>query len=150
MLSKGGESAELVEFFEELAGASESVEQSLEVAALELQATSDPKRRRAISKKVSGLAGKVVADPRTLGVLKEMDGRTALAEHRYSEAYEACFDSFKHYQECGNGLKAKEMLKLVVVASLLARSDINPFDTREARALISDPEVAVFSQLRAV
>jgi COP9 signalosome complex subunit 2 len=49
--------------------------------------------------------------------------------HRYN----AIFEGFRNYQEAGNG-RAATCLKYVVLANMLALSDINPFDSREAKA----------------
>ena len=49
--------------------------------------------------------------------------------HRYNEF----FEGFRNYQEAGNG-RAATCLKYVVLANMLALSDINPFDSREAKA----------------
>merc|ERR1712113_1018258 len=50
--------------------------------------------------------------------------------------------------ETGNATRAKIMLKYVVLANMLALSDINPFDSREAKVYQDDPEISAMANLR--
>ena len=122
--------------------------QSLEVSAIELQFTTNKQRIREIHKSTLALSS-VVSDPRTVAAIREIGGKLCLSrKDKYNEAYNELFESFKNYQEAGNSNKAKNVLKLAVVANILAVSDINPFDSREAKAFLSDPEIQVILQLR--
>ena len=54
-------------------------------------------------------------------------------EGKWNEAYNEFYEGFRGYQEAGNP-RAKIALKYVVLANMLALSDINPFAAREAIA----------------
>ena len=51
-------------------------------------------------------------------------------------------------QEAGNA-SAKACLKLVFLANIMSLSDINPFDSREAKVFKDDPEIDAMVSLRA-
>lgn len=70
-----------------------------------------------------------------------------LQEHNYSEANNELLNSFKSYQESGNS-KAKQILKYVVVASILSKSVIDPFSNQEAVVYKNDPEIAAIQKIR--
>jgi len=126
----------------------QKLSQFLEISAIELQATKDRRKIREIHRKTLALSS-VVSDPRTVAAIRETGGLLFLNhKDKYDEAYNEFFESFKNYQEAGHSLKAKNVLKLAVLANILALSDINPFDSREAKAFLSDPEIQVILQLR--
>lgn len=84
---------------------------------------------------------RLVADTRTVAILKECGGKYLyMREHRWLEAYNELFEAFQTYQASGNSDKAKTLLDTVMVANLLCSSDINPFDSREARVYISEKQ----------
>ena len=90
-----------------------------------------------------------VVDVRTVAALKSVGGEVALLSRQYRQAYEIFLEAFKAYQEAGDAGKAKQMLKLVVLCNLLSESNINPFDTREAKALLlADKEIAVYGEMK--
>jgi len=71
-----------------------------------------------------------------------------MSEKKWEAAYNEFFEAFKNYQETGNSSRAKTMLKYVVLANMLALSDINPFDSREAKVYQDDPEIHAMASLR--
>ena len=70
-----------------------------------------------------------------------------MSEERWQEAYDEFFEGFRNYQEAGNS-RAKDCLKYVVLANMLASSDINPFDSREAKVYKDELEITAMVQLR--
>lgn len=52
--------------------------------------------------------------------------------HQWDDAYNEFYEGFAAYQEAGNS-RARDCLKYVVLANILAQSDINPFAAREAK-----------------
>ena len=52
----------------------------------------------------------------------------------WSKAYTEFFKAFGFYQDIGQRDKAKQCLKYVVIANMLAGGIANPFDAREAKA----------------
>ncbi|KAF4667334.1 COP9 signalosome complex subunit 2 [Perkinsus chesapeaki] len=121
----------------------------LDVYSLELQvavAERDNARVRGIYPKTLSLTH-TIADPRNVAVIRESGGKLFMAERRWNDAYNEFFESFKNYQEAGNS-RAKTILKYVVLASMLSLSDINPFDSREAKVYQNDPDVSAIVELR--
>ena len=59
-----------------------------------------------------------------------------LDDSNWMEAYNEFYEAFRAYQVAGNP-RAKDCLKYVVLASILALSDINPFAAREAKVRVS-------------
>jgi COP9 signalosome complex subunit 2 len=112
----------------------------LEVFALEIQmctATKNSKRMKAVYPQTTNLNA-VINDPRVIGIIKECGGKMYMSEKKWSKALEEMFESFKNYQESGN-LRAKTVLKYVILASILSGSDINYSGTREAKVYKDDP-----------
>ena len=70
-----------------------------------------------------------------------------MRDANFAEAYNEFYAGFRAYQEAGNS-RAKDCLKYVVLANMLALSDINPFDAREAKAYQEETEVAAMRRLR--
>eukprot|EP00953_Heterococcus_sp_UTEX-ZZ885_P027392 14695-Heterococcus_DN1.PRE.1 len=66
---------------------------------------------------------------------------------QWSDAYNEFYEGFRNYQEAGNK-RAKDCLKYVVLANMLALSDINPFAAREAKVYQDEKEVAAMMDLR--
>lgn len=70
-----------------------------------------------------------------------------LEEGAWMLAYNEFFESFRNHQEAGNA-RAVQVLKYVVLANMLASSDINPFDSREAKVYQDVDEIAAMLLLR--
>lgn len=121
----------------------------LEVYCLEIQlcsATQNSSRMRQIYPKTLNLNASV-SDPRIMGVIREEGGKMRMTESNWDEAYNEFFEAFKAYQEAGNA-RARDCLKYVVLASMLALNDINIFAAREAKAFSEDREILAMSELR--
>ncbi|RLN97495.1 hypothetical protein BBJ28_00017238 [Nothophytophthora sp. Chile5] len=121
----------------------------LDVYALEIQlcgATKNSAKMRLIYPKTLDLDA-AIADPRIMGVIREEGGRMYLEEKEWILAYNEFFESFRNYQEAGNA-RATQVLKYVVLANMLASSDINPFDSREAKVYQDVEEIGAMLLLR--
>lgn len=121
----------------------------LEVYALEIQlctATGDGRRMKRIYPKTLNLNA-AVADPRIMGVIREEGGKMHMHDGAWDAAYNEFYEGFRAYQEAGNA-RAKDCLKYVVLANMLALSDINPFDAREAKAYQEEQQIAAMRRLR--
>ncbi|KAI9907179.1 hypothetical protein PsorP6_016142 [Peronosclerospora sorghi] len=143
----------------------------LDVYALEIQlcvATKDSTKMRIIYPKILELDA-AVADPRIMGwginfrlcwqslhatnwwtlnsVIREEGGKMYLEETEWMRAYNEFFESFRNYQEAGNA-RATQCLKYVVLANMLASSDINPFDSREAKVYQDVEDIGAMLLLR--
>lgn len=121
----------------------------LEVYCLEIQLctlTQQRVRMKGIYPKTLNL-NSAVADPRIMGVIREEGGKMHMSEGNWDEAYNELYEAFRSYQEAGNS-HAKTCLKYVVLASMLALSDINPFAAPEAKVFSEDKEIIAMSNLR--
>ncbi|ETW09174.1 hypothetical protein, variant [Aphanomyces invadans] len=121
----------------------------LDVYCLEVQlctTTHDTAKLKSIYPKTLDLDA-AISDPRTMGLIREEGGKMYLAEGLWLLAYNEFFESFRNYQEAGNS-RAKQCLKYVVLANMLASSDINPFDSREAKVFKDVDEISAMLQLR--
>jgi len=121
----------------------------LEAYCLEIQlcsATNDASRMRHIYPKTLHM-NNVVSDPRIMGLIREEGGKMYMSQGLWLDAYNELYEAFRNYQASGNS-RAKDTLKYVVLASMLGLTDINPFDAREAKVYIEDPEIKAMSDLR--
>ena len=121
----------------------------LEVYCLETQlssATNNANRMRLIYPKTLNLNA-TVSDPRIMGIIREEGGKMRMSESNWDGAYNEFFEAFKSYQEAGNS-RARDCLKYVVLASMLALNEINIFASREAKAFSDDREILAMSELR--
>ena len=106
----------------------------LEVYCIEIQlcsVTHNSSRMKNIYPKTLNLNA-AVSDPRIMGIIREEGGKMHMSEGNWDEAYNELYESFRNYQEAGN-IHARNCLKYVVLASMLALSHINPFAAREAK-----------------
>lgn len=82
-----------------------------------------------------------------MAVIKETSGKMLMLEKNYKLAEQELLESFKSYQDIGNP-NAKQVLKYVVLASILSGSSINPFDNKEAKVYKEDREIISMENLR--
>jgi COP9 signalosome complex subunit 2 len=68
-----------------------------------------------------------------------------LAEN-WKEAQSDFFESFRNYDEAGS-LQRIQVLKYLVLTTMLMRSDINPFDSQETKPYKNDPRIAAMTDL---
>ena len=119
--------------------------QLLEVYSVEMQfcaLTNAYRRMKEIYPKTVQLSS-AIADPRNVAVIRECAGKYLLMrEKRWELAYNEFFEAFQNYQETGNSKKAKQILKYAVLANMLAGSHINPFDSREGKIFLEEPDMA--------
>merc|ERR1719461_154189 len=87
-----------------------------------------------------------VNDPRSMSVIKECWGKMYASMNQWDEAYTNFFDAFRSYQDIGHK-DVKSCLKYVVIASMLAEVDTNPFATQEAGVFKQDTQIMPISNL---
>lgn len=76
----------------------------------------------------------------------ECGGKMHLREGQFEKAHTDFFEAFKNYDESGS-LRRSTCLKYFVLANMLMKSDINPFDSQEAKPFKNDPEILAMTQL---
>lgn len=69
-----------------------------------------------------------------------------LRNGQFDKAHTDFFEAFKNYDESGS-LRRILCLKYLVLANMLMKSDINPFDSQETKPFKNDPEIVTMTQL---
>ena len=69
-----------------------------------------------------------------------------LREGQFERAHTDFFEAFKNYDESGSSRRTT-CLKYLVLANMLMKSDINPFDSQEAKPFKNDSQISRHDQL---
>ncbi|BFZ64646.1 hypothetical protein YB2330_005796 [Saitoella coloradoensis] len=120
----------------------------LEVYALEIQmytATKNNKKLKDLYYRTLHVKS-AIPHPRIMGVIRECGGKMHMNEKQWQEAQTDFFESFRNYDEAGS-LQRIQVLKYLVLATMLAQSDINPFDSQETKPYQSHPEITAMTSL---
>mmetsp|Transcript_884 Transcript_884/g.1202 ORF Transcript_884/g.1202 Transcript_884/m.1202 type:complete len:261 (+) Transcript_884:544-1326(+) len=121
----------------------------LEVFAFEIQMCIDLKEQRRMKAvfRLSQNFASTIEDPRVVGTIKECGGKMYMAERKWNEAKNHFNDSFVCLVEVGNS-RAKTLLKYVILASLLAQSEVDVMSTTQSKTFSNDPEIIGMLNLR--
>jgi COP9 signalosome complex subunit 2 len=76
----------------------------------------------------------------------EVLGHTNTLAETWEEAQSDFFESFKNYDEAGS-LQRIQVLKYLVLTTMLMKSDINPFDSQETKPYKNDPRISAMTDL---
>jgi COP9 signalosome complex subunit 2 len=87
-----------------------------------------------------------IPPPRILGIIRECGGKMFMRQGLWEEANTAFFQAFKNYDEAGHPRRI-QCLKYLVLANMLASSNINPFDSTEAKPYKNDAEIVALTDL---
>ncbi|KAI0125424.1 COP9 signalosome complex subunit 2 [Xylariales sp. AK1849] len=121
---------------------------SLEIYALEIQMYSETRNNKQL-KVLYQKALKVrsaVPHPKIMGIIRECGGKMHMSEENWLEAQSDFFESFRNYDEAGS-LQRIQVLKYLLLTTMLMKSDINPFDSQETKPYRSDPRIAAMTEL---
>lgn len=121
---------------------------SLEIYALEIQMLAETKNNKQL-KTLYQRALKVksaVPHPRVMGVIRECGGKMHMSEENWKEAQSDFFESFRNYDEAGS-LQRIQVLKYLLLTTMLMKSDINPFDSQETKPYKTDPRISAMTEL---
>jgi len=121
---------------------------SLEVYALEIQMyaeTRNNKRLKALYQRALRVRS-AVPHPKIMGIIRECGGKMHMSEENWKEAQGDFFESFRNYDEAGS-LQRIQVLKYLVLTTMLMGSDINPFDSQETKPYKNDPRIAAMTDL---
>ena len=106
-----------------------------------------------------------IPHPLILGVIRECGGKMHLREGEFEKAHTDFFEAFKNYDESGSPRrttclkylgKTKSFITFVdqrlifiylVLANMLMKSGINPFDSQEAKPYKNDVEILAMTNL---
>ncbi|EMC98026.1 hypothetical protein BAUCODRAFT_410975 [Baudoinia panamericana UAMH 10762] len=121
---------------------------SMEAYALEIQMYADTRN----NKRLKGLYEKAlsvrsaVPHPKIMGVIRECGGKMYMSEENWNAAQADFGESFRNYDEAGS-LQRIQVLKYLVLTTMLMGSDINPFDSQETKPYKNDPRIAAMTEL---
>ncbi|KAK2164863.1 hypothetical protein LSH36_58g18078 [Paralvinella palmiformis] len=132
--------------------------QLLEIYALEIQmytAQKNNKKLKALYEQSLHIKS-AIPHPLIMGVIrgtslcypyvKKCGGKMHLREGEYEKAHTDFFEAFKNYDESGSPRRTT-CLKYLVLANMLMKSGINPFDSQEAKPYKNDPEILAMTNL---
>ncbi len=121
---------------------------SLEVYALEIQMyaeTRNNKRLKALYQRALTVRS-AVPHPKIMGIIRECGGKMHMSEENWKEAQSDFFESFKNYDEAGS-MQRIQVLKYLVLTTMLMKSTINPFDSQETKPYKNDPRISAMTDL---
>lgn len=122
--------------------------QLLEIYALEIQmytAQKNNKKLKALYEQSLHIKS-AIPHPLIMGVIRECGGKMHLREGEYEKAHTDFFEAFKNYDESGSPRRTT-CLKYLVLANMLMKSGINPFDSQEAKPYKNNPEILAMTNL---
>ncbi|CAG2158702.1 unnamed protein product [Oppiella nova] len=122
--------------------------QLLEIYALEIQMYTQQKNNKKLKKlyEQSLHIKSAIPHPLIMGVIRECGGKMHLREGEYEKAHTDFFEAFKNYDESGSPRRTT-CLKYLVLANMLMKSGINPFDSQEAKPYKNDSEILAMTNL---
>ena len=121
---------------------------SLEAYALEIQMYAEMKnnkRLKALYQKALTVRS-AVPHPKVQGIIRECGGKMHMSEENWKEAQSDFFESFKNYDEAGS-MQRIQVLKYLVLTTMLMKSTINPFDSQETKPYRNDPRISAMTDL---
>uniref|UniRef100_A0AAZ3Q6Y7 COP9 signalosome complex subunit 2 n=1 Tax=Oncorhynchus tshawytscha TaxID=74940 RepID=A0AAZ3Q6Y7_ONCTS len=122
--------------------------QLLEIYALEIQmytAQKNNKKLKALYEQSLHIKS-AIPHPLIMGVIRECGGKMHLREGEFEKAHTDFFEAFKNYDESGSPRRTT-CLKYLVLANMLMKSGINPFDSQEAKPYKNDPDILAMTNL---
>ena len=87
-----------------------------------------------------------VPHPRIVGVILECGGKMQMEAGEWKKAFTAFFQSFKSFDEAGDPRRISA-LKYLVLCAMLGESDINPFESQEAKAYEKHHEIRALHRM---
>ena len=121
---------------------------SLEAYALEIQMFAEMKnnkRLKVIYQKALTVRS-AVPHPKVQGIIRECGGKMHMSEENWKDAQSDFFESFKSYDEAGS-MQRIQVLKYLVLTTMLMKSTINPFDSQETKPYRNDPRISAMTDL---
>lgn len=120
----------------------------MEIYALEIQMYAETKNNKQL-KRLYQRALKVksaVPHPKIMGIIRECGGKMHMSEENWPEAQSDFFESFRNYDEAGS-LQRIQVLKYLLLTTMLMKSNINPFDSQETKPYKNDARIAAMTEL---
>lgn len=123
--------------------------QQLEIIQIDIQMSTirkDNKRLKQLYEKSKTIKS-AIPHPLTKGIIYECGGKMHLSEESFQLAHTDFFEAFKCFDEAGSPRRISS-LKYLVLSNMLSKSNINPFDSQEAKPYKNDPEIIAMTRLR--
>lgn len=120
----------------------------LEIYALEIQMyaeTKNNKQLKALYQRALRVRS-AVPHPKIMGIIRECGGKMHMSEENWKDAQSDFFESFRNYDEAGS-LQRIQVLKYLLLTTMLMKSDINPFDSQETKPYKNDPRIAAMTEI---
>ncbi|KAF2752294.1 PCI-domain-containing protein [Sporormia fimetaria CBS 119925] len=125
----------------------------LEIYSLEILMYSETRnnnRLKAIYQRALNVKS-AVPHPKIMGIIRECGGKMHMSEGKlkrsnWEEAQSDFFESFKNYDEAGS-LQRIQVLKYLVLTTMLSSSEINPFDSQETKPYQNNPHISTMTDL---
>ncbi|CAK7198825.1 COP9/signalosome complex subunit Csn2 [Sporothrix eucalyptigena] len=120
----------------------------LEIYALEIQMYAERKNNKQLKQLYQrALAVKsAVPHPKIMGIIRECGGKMHMSEENWEAAQRDFYEAFRSYDEAGS-LQRIQVLKYLLLTTMLMRSKINPFDSQETKPYRNDPRIAAMTEL---
>ncbi|KAL8816700.1 MAG: hypothetical protein Q9223_004335 [Gallowayella weberi] len=121
---------------------------ALEIYALEIQMYADTRNNKRL-KTLYNRALQVksaVPHPKIMGIIRECGGKMHMSEENWKNAQIDFNESFRNYDEAGS-LQRIQVLKYLVLTTMLMKSEINPFDSQETKPYKNDPRISAMTDL---
>lgn len=110
----------------------------LEIYALEIQMhteTKNNKKLKEIYRQCVGVQSSAIPHPKIMGIIRECGGKMHMSMKSWDDAQTDFFEAFKNYDEAGSPQRIN-CLKYLVLANMLAESQIDPFDSQETKPYV--------------
>ncbi|KAL2911996.1 COP9/signalosome complex subunit Csn2 [Polyrhizophydium stewartii] len=120
----------------------------LEIFALEIQMYTETKNNKKLKSVYQQCLNvkSAISHPRIMGVIRECGGKMHMGEAEWEKSQTDFFEAFKSYDEAGSPQRI-QCLKYLVLANMLAESQINPFDSQETKPYKNDPQIVAMTNL---
>ncbi|CCX06312.1 Similar to COP9 signalosome complex subunit 2; acc. no. Q5B3U7 [Pyronema omphalodes CBS 100304] len=120
----------------------------LEVYAIEIQMYSELSNNQKLKDlfKAAQRVRSAVPHPKIMGIIRECGGKMHMSQENWEEANSDFFESFRNYDEAGS-LQRIQVLKYLVLAAMLMKTKINPFESQETKPYRSDPRIIAMTDL---
>jgi COP9 signalosome complex subunit 2 len=121
---------------------------ALEIYSIEIQMHTELKNMKQLKRLFhkSLAIGSAVSHPKIVGIIHECGGKMYMSEENWTSAHASFFESFRHYDEAGS-LQRIQVLKYLLLSTMLSKSQFSPFATQETKPYKNDPSMAAMTQL---
>lgn len=88
-----------------------------------------------------------ISHPRINAIIKECGAKICMRDQLYEQATSEFYESFKNYDEIGNQSKRIQILKYLIISSILSKNEINKFESQETKFFLNESEIKKYIKL---